>query len=289
MGELAIEDEIEVEVEETQASDGATAETTGAKVERSKIKFPYTDIDDAVMIASTIKDKHGAGPMGLDQLAGAVGGSSVKSGAFRTKLATASTFGAIKTGRGHVELTDLGHRLAGEETRGDALVEAFLKVPLYQRIYDEYKNMDLPGDQGLEATIRRYGVVPSQADRARQAFQRSAQKAGFFWSGRKRLVRPLGPTLAPAPATSSSEESTGVGTVGEEDVMSNALLAALFKKMLPAEGEPFTAKERKRFFRALAVNLDVVYGEPEDGELDAEALAALFKVQASSSNEAASV
>ena len=48
--------------------------------------------------------------------------------------------------------------------------------------------------------------------------------------------------------------------------------------MLPDEGTEFTVRERKRFFRALAVNLDVIYGEPEDGELDTGALGKLYVV-----------
>lgn len=239
----------------------------------------YTDISDAVTVAKAIKNTTGGAPITLNQLATALGGASIKSGAFRTKLATAGTFGAVKAGRGSMELTDLGHRLADDHSRKAALVESFLRVPLYRELYDQYQNVALPGDAGPETAIHHAGVVESQADRARRAFMRSADKAGFFWGGRSRLVMPhVG--AVPDDQETAEEQAPFTPSDGNNDtgsVMSSPLLSALFKKMLPADGQSFSAKERRRFFRALAVNLDVIYGEPEDGELDAEALAALFK------------
>lgn len=246
-----------------------TVEGNGKSRERSQIKFPYTDIEDAVTVARTIKNVHGARPIALDQLATALGGTSTKSGAFRTKLATASTFGAVKGARGMVELTELGHRLADEHSRPAALAEAFLHVPLYQKVYARYQGQQLPEDAGLESDIRDLGVVASQADRARQAMQRSAEKAGFFWGGRSRLVMPtdakIGPPASAEPATPPQDPPPGPqgshGSGAEGSPMSNPLLSALFSRMLPPEGEPFPAAERRRLIRALAVNLDVIYGD----------------------------
>lgn len=273
----------EVPAEEPTPSAKAGSDGEAVKVpERSQIKFAYSDIDDAVAVARKIKEVHGGRPIALDQLAAALGGTSVKSGAFRTKVATAATFGAVKTGKGHVELTDLGHRLADEDTRSAALAEAFLNVPLYRAIYERYRDVNLPGDIGLENDVRSLGVVANQADRARQVLQRSADKAGFFWGGRNRLVMPpAGSVPRGQGGTAREDDPTPLRNPGGGgDVMSNALLQALFKKMLPAEAEPFSAKDRRRFFRALAVNLDVIYGEPEDGEIDADVLATLYKAKA---------
>jgi hypothetical protein len=250
--------------------------TEQAKRERSQIKFPYTDIDDAVLVASKIKELHGQS-CGLDQLAVGLGSKSIASGSFRTKLATASTFGAVKNTRGSVELTDLGHRLADEHTRPAALVDAFLHVPLYKEIYDRYYQKSLPGDAGLESDMRNLKVAASQTVRARQVFQRSAAKAGFFWGGSSRLILPASNSIdhgqpevgesTPAPEPSPEGRSA----------LANPLLAALMQRMLPAENEPFSAHERSRFFRALAVNLDAVYGEPDDGELDLDSLKKLYR------------
>jgi hypothetical protein len=250
--------------------------TEPAKPERSGIKWPYTDVDDAVTIASTIKSQRGNASK-LAELAADLGGSSTKSGGFRTKLATASTFGAVQNKQGTVALTDLGHRLADEHTRPAAMVEAFLNVPLYKTLYERYYGKSLPGDTGLNSDIRQLGVVASQVDRARQVMQRSAEKAGLFYSGRTRLVIPPTAKLnESAGETDPKPNDLDPGGGGGISGMSNPLLSALFSKMLPPEGHPFPADERRRLFRALAVNLDVIYGDQEVFT-DASKLAEVFK------------
>src|SRR5690606_6449385 len=68
----------------------------------------------------------------------------------------------------------------------------------YNRLYNEFRNRQLPpSPAALERTFQSYGVAPKQVERARQAFQRSAQQAGYFDHGtRDRLVRPaVGSTM----------------------------------------------------------------------------------------------
>ena len=48
----------------------------------------------------------------------------------------------------------------------------------------------LPRNQALEAEIERLGVAPKQVERARWTFQESAEHAGFFEHGRRRLTLP---------------------------------------------------------------------------------------------------
>jgi len=117
-------------------------------------------------------------------------GSTLKSGAFRIKLATARTFAVLEVGRGKVELSPLGRRIIDPQTRDAARTEAFLAVPLFQAIFSHYQGALLPAEAGLENKMADLGVSPKQVAKARQAFQRSAELAGFFRSGRDRLVRP---------------------------------------------------------------------------------------------------
>lgn len=226
------------------------APETGGK--RSTIRFPYTDIRDAVLIATRLKDNYGS-ECETDQLAALLKQKS-SSGSFRTKTATAAVFGVIESRRGSFTLTDLGHRMADERGRPAALVEAFLQVPLYSTIYTLFKNKSLPGDTGLEAEIKKAGVLESQADRARQALMRSAEHAGFFWSGRDRLVMP------PSAKIDVQDESPPPPEAGdeEESMADNPVLQGLWN-MLPKNGE-FPPEQRELWFRALAINLDLVYG-----------------------------
>jgi hypothetical protein len=154
---------------------------------RSTIAFPYTPLADAEQVAHALHDRGGTAAM--DELAAQLN-QVISSGAFRTKVATARTFGAASVRRGQATLTDLGRRLVDSSKVDQARVDAFLTVPLYRKVYDEYKGHTLPGPEGLENAMARFGVSPKQTEKARQAFQRSAEQAGFFRQGSDRLVSP---------------------------------------------------------------------------------------------------
>src|SRR5579864_6929883 len=158
----------------------------GSKRERSTIQFPYVSMEDAGAIAKGIQAVGGTSCQ-IDQLAAHL---NVKpdTGAFRLKLAAAKMFGFITYASGMATLEPLGSRLCDSTQEEQARAEAFLLVPLYQRVYEQFKGASLPPTSGLEAAMVTIGVSPKQKDTARQVFQRSAQYAGYFWSGLGRLV-----------------------------------------------------------------------------------------------------
>lgn len=245
--------------------------------DRSTIRFPYGDLDSAVEVALAVSR------YGLDCSAGQLAATldvDGSSAGYRARVSTAAVFEMIETVKGGgVKLTPLGRRLADPDQLAAAKAEAFLTVPLYGYVFRLFETTVLPGDQGLEAEMIKAGVAPKVVKKARQAFVRSADQAGFFAAGRTRLVRPAGSSVDVAPEPRREDEAAQPPPPSlKETVVSNALLAALFSKMLPEdETADFPVRDRNRLFRALAVNLDVIYGEPRDGELDADALARLFK------------
>jgi hypothetical protein len=169
------------------AEDGAQERT---RYLRSTIAFPYTGLQDAEQIARALHDSWG-GSASPDQLAASPTlNASPRSGAFRTKLATSRTFRIITVSRGNIALTDLGRKLVDPQTRAAARVDAFLAVPLFEALVNEFRGSTLPPDPGLEQKIRDLGVSAKQTAKARQAFQRSAELAGFFKMGKDRLVQP---------------------------------------------------------------------------------------------------
>lgn len=262
--------------DETQAGQPGSSPSGGSN-KRSKIRFPYYDLDTAEQIARTVHDKRG-GTCETVQLAADLGHEPT-SGSLRLRLSAATLYGVIKQSKGVVTLTQLGRRMTDTRTAPEARLEAYFNVPLYTQIYEEYKSGKLPADSGLEERIRDLGVTKNQVPRARQVFARAAEQAGFFREGRDRLVKPsfiepaVEPEPEPAPAPSVAE-----GDKETTDALANPLLAELFRAMLPPEGTAFPAKDRRRLFRALAVNIDVVYGEPDDGRLDPDSLAGLFRL-----------
>jgi hypothetical protein len=184
------------------------------------------------------------------------------SGAFRNKIGGARVFGVIDTSRGVVSLTDIGRRLASPEAQPQALADAFMHVPLYRLVYDQFAGNNLPPDQGVEATMRRIGVPEKQTPKARQVMYRSAELAGFFSTGRHRLVRPAASSLPTDPVVTSASKGRHVSGA-ETPMAEHPLIKGLIAK-LPAEGERFTPKQRQRWLDAAKVNLELIYAADDD-------------------------
>lgn len=166
-----------------------TDTATDQKREISTIAFPYLDLDAAIEVATAIYNRSGLGVCELDELAAEM--NQTVSGSFRMKTAAARIFELIdKDGKSSVKLSPVGQQIVISETQRHAKAEAFLKVPLYNAIFEKYKGRLLPPMRALEREMTSLGVSPKQADKARQAFERSARQAGYFESGEDRLVKP---------------------------------------------------------------------------------------------------
>lgn len=263
--------------EETGSPHASEPDADDEAQERSTVKFPYMDLDAAIEVADTAWAQFGSGGCKVEDLAPYMD-STATSSAFRTKLATARTFGLIQNARGVVKLTPLGQRIVQGETRDAAKVEAFMAVPLYRELNDAYAGKILPGDTGLESDMRTQWAVPAKsAHRARQVFQRSAEQAGFFKLGRNRLVRPnIGTSETPPPAhdghgddgggngaSGAGGEPPAGGNGGREDTvtlpaMSDPLLAGILAK-LPAPDEAFPESEQEQWLSLAAMAMKMVY------------------------------
>ncbi|HZQ94468.1 MAG TPA: hypothetical protein VFA67_05620 [Candidatus Sulfotelmatobacter sp.] len=229
------------------SSQEATPEA--ARRERSTIEFPYYDLADAEEIATTV---HQLGTTcTVEQLAGALR-VVPDGGGFRTRLSAARTFGLLSLERGTVTLTDLGARICDPQQAKAARVDAFQTVPLYGKVFDNFRGKTLPPPTGLESAMVNLGVAPKQKERARQAFQRSAKHAGFFDVAPDRLVPPaLGRPITLADERKEVERSTDTQ---KYDQLIDGLL-----QLLPSKGKDWPLEARKKWLQALATNLDVLY------------------------------
>lgn len=283
-------EQVAEEQSEAAPMDSAAAEEDSKRF-RSTIEFPYSDLNEAIKVASTVYDSAG-GQCGLDQLASWLGHDSMRSGTFRMKLSAARLCGFVEVNRDEVQLTPLGHQVIDPTHEREARVRGFLNVPLYRRLYDMFKGRQLPPDTGLEQTIVKLGVSPKQRDKARQVFQRSADQAGLFNQGRSRLVLPAGirdtpgdPTLngssTPPPSTANGvgsatsgrqEEQNGAsgGTHHQSGQGSNSgrhegvkpiLIEGLFQR-LPADGAEWPEEERQAWMDAAQSIFNLVYKKP---------------------------
>jgi hypothetical protein len=242
--------------------------------ERSTIEFPYLSLDVAMEITKAVHATGGS-RAGFDQVAAHIG-ESAKGSAFRNKVTTARSFGLATYSNGVITLTQLGSRLADPGQEKTAKAEAFLHVPLYRRLYDDYKGSVLPPtNTGLETVIEGLGVSAKQKDRARQAFQRSAKEAGFSAYGATKLVYPA---LSTEPKPSAKEkigepEQNPLGTGGNsgngggggngEDEL-HPFVQGLLRE-LPKPHSDWPLEGRKKWLQSALSIFDLIY-QSTDGD-----------------------
>jgi hypothetical protein len=240
--------------------------------EQSTIVFPYNDLESAISTADILHSNAGQSCT-TEQLA-AYAHQTADSGAFRLRLSTARIFGLILTDRGRISLTELGGMVVDPARRDEGKVKAFFAVPLYHALYDRYKGGLLPPPVALAREIVGLGVAAKQADRARQAFDRSAMQAGFFAHGRDRLVMPVvsTPADAPKPETVAREEpkiksSSNDGGSGQPPFV-QFLLAKL-----PEPDSEWPLRDRVKWLQTAASMFDLAYkvgDEAEEAEIKVE-------------------
>jgi hypothetical protein len=242
---------------------------------RSRIEWPYYSLDEASKLAKGIFDL--GGNCQIDQLAGHLS-QTATGGGFRLKVQAARTFGLVNSAQGQLTLTDLGSEIVDPDGDRQAKADAFMRVPLYSAIYEQFKGKTLPGIIGLENAMVHLGVAIKQKDKARQAFLRSAKEAGFFAFGASKLVFPIFPvpihertpkeTQGPESSASPTLQATGSGKSvnGSEGAGGlDPLIQGLLNK-LPDPSIPWTLEGRRKWLQLALGILDVMYTGAEEGK-----------------------
>ena len=225
---------------------------------RSTIRFPYLDQDDAVKFAKAIHSVAG-NSCTRDALAAFLK-VSAKAGGFNLRAGTAKMFGFVDSDKGVFSLTGLGKRVVDPHKEKAARAESFLLIPLYKRVFDQYRNQMLPTNQALEKAMEQMGVAPKQADKARQAFQRSALQAGYFAFGNDRLIAPQGTSsevITPAPAPPEVKQGGGNGGDGSGSKYHPFIKGLLDK--LPTPETPWPKEARKKWLQTAMNIFDLMY------------------------------
>lgn len=171
----------------TKASVNAIPKEGGP--DRSTIEFPYSDLDNAVEI---VRGVHAVGGTACDydQLAAHLG-LEAKGGGFRMRVTAAKTYGLLTYERGgRITLTELGRQIIDTQYERPARAEAFLRVPLFAKVYENFKGSPLPPQAGLERALNEYGVGAKVVKNARQVLMRSAKQGGYFELSPDRLTMP---------------------------------------------------------------------------------------------------
>ena len=243
----------------------ATPEAAEGERERSTISFPYNDLDDVVNVAKAV---HAVGGTSCewDQLAAKLGQSST-SGTFRLRMLAAKTFSLLTYDKRTVTLTPVGTRICDPQQEKAARVEAFLAVPLYAKVYEEFKTGSLPPTSGLETYLVSVGVAQKQKDKARQVFQRAAKQAGFSEYGADRLVKPSIKASASSVITpvdtpeQEPEKKKGKEPEAEDELP--PFIKGLLKKLPPPDSE-WPNDKRAKWLEAAVKIFDLMYTDSED-------------------------
>lgn len=249
---------------QAQAVEEVNEDSTQSGREMSQIVFPYQDLDEAVAIAKAIHTLSGSTAQ-YEQIA-AQTGMSPKSSGFRTNISTAKIFGLISTSQGAATLSPLGIQICDPQQEKAARVQAFLRVPLYNAIYEKFKGASLPPTTGLEAAIAGMGVAKKQTERARQIFQRSAQQAGFFQFGNDRLVLPAIKQSAATPIATEpieDEPEKKKKSKDEDEDELNPFIKGLLTK-LPKPDSEWPQDARAKWLETAANIFDLLYKNSDD-------------------------
>lgn len=236
--------------------------------EQSRILFPYQSLNEAVAVAKAVHEVQGSSCT-LEQLAAHLGQSPTSS-SFKLRISTTKIFGLVTSSQGTITLTRLGSQMCDPQQEAAARVDAFLAVPLYKAVYEQFKGATLPPtNSGFEAALVGLGVAQKQKERSRQVLQRSAQEAGFFQYGTERLVLPpikasaaATPAIAP-PGEPEPEKKKKGKDAEDDDEELHPFIKGLLKKLPPPDSE--WPNDRRAKWLQAAVNIfDLMYTESED-------------------------
>jgi len=244
------------EAKTVQLEDGAEGR------DRSTIGFPYNNLNDAIDVARAIHSHAGSGDCDDVQLAAWLN-MSPKSSGYRVQLSAARMFQLVETASGQHKLATLGKMVVDPQREREARAKAFMSVPLYARVYQDYKGGVIPPAAAFERDIVGMGVAEKQKGRARQVFEKSAEQAGFFEHGKNRLVMPAvasrddeKPDVEEKEDGEKKNETGGNGGGGGKGV--DPIIQGLLAR-LPKSGEVWPEIERKLWLQLLEGSFKLIY------------------------------
>lgn len=254
----------------------------GVPRKQSQYATPYYNLPQSIEVARVMYQRAG-GQCDRAQLSAMLGYKGVKNGSFLTRVTAAKLFGLIEQKDEQLpvlSVTELGKAIVAPVTDAaveKAKVEAFLRVPLFKKVYDEYRNgAELPPKAGLRNQfISTFGIIPDRAGPAVEVMLESAAEAGFFKvGGEKRLVAPLivggDKIVPPAPKDEvvgggggggGSNGGGGGGDGGDVTGIDPALIALL--RRLPPPGATLSRNKRKNLIEAFTSAVNWIYPDPD--------------------------
>ena len=187
----------------------------------SEVRFPVYSLLDSLEVARAIHEK-GGGLASNEQLAVFLRYRGSNNGSYLARVAAARMFDFVAGEGSRLTISPRAQTIlmpVYKEQVEQGLLDAFMGVPLYRAVYEEYLGKDLPSPFGMTNALRtRFGVAPSRVEPALRALMESADQAGLFKTkgSRTQLIIPtIGRT--PAPRDDRREERTNDPDEQERD------------------------------------------------------------------------
>jgi hypothetical protein len=175
---------------------------------KSKRTFPVNTLEDARKIADAIKQFNMGNPWAPGEIAQALGMGAGSSTYYYLTAASRDhglTVGTRDTAK--IELTDLGRSLAYPKSLQEAqvaVVAAFRKVDLYEKVYDYYQGENLPDIQYLKNTLKtEFGVAEQFQDQFYDLYQANLAYVKSQGATLDDLPKTSGANTTPIPGNSS--------------------------------------------------------------------------------------
>jgi hypothetical protein len=250
----------------------ASAPNPIRKRQRSPLAFPYSDLQRAIDLTDKLVSLGGSAPVELTQLAAGLN-QTAEGGTFRGRIGAARLFGLADFNTETARITELGKAILDPVTAASAKVDAFLRVPLYAKLYEHYQGYPLPPAAAIERQLTMMGLPQKQVERARQVFAASVDTAGFL-NGNGRFVKPVvsarsDPTRAADDADKQlppdkiddgdkvKRKSGGDGGGGKDHPLIEGLLVTL-----PDPGTEWNVEGRKAWLKMAASIFGMIYKKP---------------------------
>lgn len=240
--------------------------------ERSRIEFPYADLESSIAIVSGVHQIGGTA-CEYEQLAAHLG-LEAKGGGFRIRVLSAKTFGLLTSERGgRITLTDLGREIIDPQTDKHARIQAFLAVELFEKVFNNFKGRPLPPIAGLERALGEFGVGAKVVKNARQVLMRSAKQAGYFELSADRLTTPAsraGQFNHEHAGIAPPKRGGGNGGGGDESNIDLHPFIEGLLKTLPKPETDWPIAGRVKWLQAASHVFDLIYSaedESSQGEM----------------------
>jgi hypothetical protein len=214
-------------------------------------RFDYPDrtLSEVVGIAEKIAKDYG-GRINASNLA-SIFGIEPRGAGFQNRIDDIRSYGLMESeGRGYYRLTPLGERVVNGPDSLEAIKEAFLKVPLFKAMHEEFKG-NLPEDKSA-FTRRLQGITREQEE---AVSIRAARLRNHYNDGLRYLTGEVIPS-----GGEEMEKGGRLPLAGQQLVQ---IPASLEKIQFGNDLFIFLPKENKETLKTVRKLLDVYIGEEE--------------------------